>query len=364
MRILHISPTYYPADSAVGTSEKYVIYVIQALAAAARKSADGLENTWLAFGDQPGRYLLNENISCQVLLGKSGDPYSIFLPDLQEKLHQADIVIVHQCLTACGLFVASHARLCGKIVIGVDEGGGEHPLVYHTPESAQMFDLFLAYSQYAAAAFMDLNVPVKIILGPVDTSYYMPANTDKRDPHLVAAMGRLMPHKGFDRIIKALPAGLRLVIAGTRANSDYFQYLQNLISHSSDRIILQEGLSDQQVRDLLHQASLFVHAPTHYDYQGAYYAKPELSGFAPLEALACGTPTLISTAGSLNELGVIPGCRIFSSDKELTELLYAHERSLWQSPNPQEIHRAVTSQYGITQFGDQLLTELKNFSML
>lgn len=364
MKILHVSPTYYSAHSVVGGGEKYIIYMIRALAQAAQKSGDDLKNNLLAFGDQPGHYLLNDDIPCQVLLGKPWDPYSIFLPDLQEKLISAQIIIVHQCLTAFGLFVASHARLSNKIVIGVDEGGGEHPLIYHTPEAAQMFDLFLAYSQYAATSFMDLNVPIKIILGPVDTSYYMPAPIDKRNPNLVAAVGRLLPHKGFDRIIKALPDGLRLVIVGTRSDPKYFEYLQSLIPHFSDKITIKEGFSDSQVRGLLHQASLFVHASTHWDYQGAYYAKPELLGLAPLEALACGTPTLVSTAGSLSELGAIPGCRTFSSDQELAELLYLHRRSPWRSPDPQEIYRAVNAQYGIAQFGDPLLTELKNLSAL
>ncbi len=365
MKILHVSPTYYSADSVIGGGEKYIIYMIRAIAEASKKNQHELENTLLAFGDQPGHYFLCEDISCQVLSGRPWDPYSIYLPDLQEKLESVDIVMVHQCLTSFGLFIASHAKLNGKIVIGMDEGGGEHPLIDHSPESAQMFDLFLAYSQYAAASFIGLNVPIKLILGPVDTSYYMPSNIDKRDPRLVIAVGRLLPHKGFDRIIQTLPKGLRLVIAGTCFDREYFNYLQGLISeNSSVEITIKEGLSDPEIRDLLHQASLFIHASTHWDYRGVYYAKPELLGLAPLEALACGVPTLVSTAGSLSELSSILGCRTFSSDQELAELLSSYGSSKWQSPNPQEIYQAVTAQYGMTQFGDQLLTELKSLSLL
>ena len=149
------------------------------------------------------------------------------------------------------------------------------------------------------------------------------------------------------------------MIAGTRYDPEYFNYLQCLIQPFADRITIKEGLSDQQIRDLLHQASLFVHASTHYDYKGTYYAKPELLGLAPLEALSCGIPTLVSTAGSLNELGAVLGCRTFSTDEELVKLLYLHRNSSWQTPDSEEIHQAVTTQYGTAQFGDKLLFELK-----
>ena len=46
-------------------------------------------------------------------------------------------------------------------------------------------------------------------------------------------------------------------------------------------------------------------------------------------------------------------------DEELIELLSLHRNSSWQSPDPEEIHQAVITQYGIAQFGDKFLFELK-----
>jgi glycosyltransferase involved in cell wall biosynthesis len=359
MKILHISPTYYSTDSIVGGGEKYILYMIRALTEGAKRVGESIDNTLLAFGDRSGSFTFNGEINCDVLAGTPWDPYSVFLPDLFERLNRVDVVMVHQCLTAFGMFVGSHARLAGKIVVGIDEGGDEHPLVSHTSEAGQMFDLFLAYSRFCASSFTDLNVPIKVILGPVDTTYYTPSEINERDPSLVVAVGPLLPHKGFDRIIKALPKPLRLLIAGTRSNREYFDYLQSLIQSSPCKISIEEGMSDDQVRALMRHASLFVHASTHVDYKGVHYAKPELLGLAPLEALACGTPTLVSTAGSLGELCSVAGCQTFSSDIELAGLLRSYADSSLQLPDPKEIHDAVTSLYGISQFGDQLLAELK-----
>lgn len=358
MKILHVSPTYYSEDSVVGGGEKYIVYMVRSIVAAANHAGESVDNTLLAFGDKPGKYLLSGDTHCLVMQGTPWEPCSVDVQKILDILDQYDIVLVHQCLTAFGMFVASHAKLAGKIVVGIDEGGGEHPLVSHTSEACTMFDLFLAYSRFCQNSFVELSVPVKLILGPVDTSYYCPMNI-KRVPKLVVAVGRLLPHKGFDRIIRALPKGGRLIIAGSRSDQGYFNYLHNLISNSTSDISIREGLSDEEVRLLMQNASLFVHASTHFDYTGTHYAKPELLGLAPLEALACGTPTLVSNAGSLGELGAITGCRVFSSNDELAIILksFVNERS--SVLDPLEINRSVTELYGIQQFGDKLLIELK-----
>jgi glycosyltransferase involved in cell wall biosynthesis len=360
MKILHASPTYYSNHSIIGGGEKYIIYMILALVESAAKSGKSVQNTCLAFGEKTGRHILTGGIECQVISGRPWDPYSVILSELLEAFLEADVVVVHQCLSSLGLFLASHARFANKIVVGLDEGGGEHAIVSLTKEAGDMFDVFLAYSEFCASSFKDLRVPVKIIRGPVDTNYYTPRTNQPRDPSLILAVGRLLPHKGFDRIIRSMPCGLKLVIAGTRSDPDYFSYLMSLISSSSCEVRIEEGLSDDQVLTLMHSASVFVHASTHLDYNGVSYAKPELLGLAPLEALSCGTRAFVSTAGSLGELGCICGCSVFSSDVELTQLLkYFHNGNL-PLTDPQEIYEDVVRYYGLAQFGEKLLDELNS----
>lgn len=358
MNIVHVSPTYYSSNSIIGGGEKYIIYMIRALNLAAAKVNMPAVNSILSFGENAGDHVLNGDIRCLVMEGVPWDAHSIRVDELMRQIGQADVVIVHQCLSAFGLFVASHAQLDGRYVVGMDHGGGEHQLVSHSHEGAGMYDAFFSYSEFGSNAFTGFGVRTTVVKGPVDTKYYRPDLATDKDPTLVVAVGRLLPHKGFDRIIKSMPAELKLVIAGGRSDEDYFRYLKELQSRSSAAVEIREGLHDVEVRALLQKASLYVHASTHVDYRGHYYAKPELLGLAPLEALACGTPTLVSTAGSLGELAVVDGVRTFASDDELESLLISHAHDHGAYPTPNAIHASVDAAYGIAQFGDCLYAEL------
>ncbi len=354
--LLHVSPTYYSEASVIGGGEKYIIYMSSAIRAAAALMGLQFHDSILAFGPQPGVYELTPGVRCDVMPGRPWDPLSVNLDDFKARIAVAEIIVIHQCLSAFGLFVASHSRLAGKVVIGVDEGGGEHALVHHTPEIGRIFDWFHAYSRFCANSFRDIEGRVAIIPGPVDTSYYRPDGEVRRDPSLVLAVGRLLPHKGFERIISALPAGLRLIIAGTKYDREYCNYLSKLSGFS--RVKIEEHLTDAELLLLMQTASLFVHASTHIDYRGTYYAKPELLGLAPLEALSAGTPTLVSSAGSLPELTCVAGCRMFRDDIELAKMLAGHCEGSVSYPSASEIHQDVESKYGLETFGRRFLDTL------
>lgn len=358
MNVVHVSPTYYSSDSIVGGGEKYIIYMIRALGIAAEKSGLPIVNSIVSFGENTGNYVLGGSIFCRVMKGVPWDPYSILIDDFMRQIGGADVVVVHQCLSPLGLFLASHAQLDGKYVVGMDHGGGEHQLVSHTHEGAGMYDAFWAQSEFASNAFSGLGVKTTVARGPVDTEYYHPNLLSDKDHSLVVAVGRLLPHKGFDRVIKSMPPELKLVIAGGCSDENYYMYLKELQFKSSASVEIREGLNDEEIRALLQRASLFVHASTHFDYQGRYYAKPELLGLAPLEALACGTPILVSTAGSLNELTVVEGAQSFVSDEELASLLIAHARNREGYPSPNAIHASVEEVYGLAQFGACLYGDL------
>jgi glycosyltransferase involved in cell wall biosynthesis len=356
LSLLHVSPTYYSETSVVGGGEKYILYMSSAIRAAAALQGLQIHDSILAFGPQPGTYELTPGVRCEVMPGRPWDPLSVNLDDFKARIAGAEILVIHQCLSAFGLFAASHSRLAGKVVIGVDEGGGEHALVHHTPEIGRIFDWFHAYSQFCANSFRDIEGRVAIIPGPVDTSYYRPDGEALRDPNFVLAVGRFLPHKGFERIIRALPADLRLTIAGTKYDAEYFNYLSKLSRFS--QVEIKEHLTDEELLLLMQTAGLFVHASTHIDYRGTYYAKPELLGLAPLEALSAGTPALVSSAGSLPELTCVAGCRMFRDDIELANMLAGHCEGSVSYPSASEIHQDVESKYGLETFGRRFLDTL------
>jgi glycosyltransferase involved in cell wall biosynthesis len=352
-RILHVSPTYYSTDSVIGGGEKYVIYMCRAIQQAAPLLNLSVENKVVAFGDLPGLYNIGTGIQCEVLPGRPWDPYSVSPRNLSDRLKQADIVLIHQCLSAFGLFVASHAIILNKMVVGMDHGGGEHPLVHLAPRVGRLFHLLHAYSQFGSSSYLGLIAQVKVVPGPVDTEYYCPDLSVSRDWNTVLSVGRLLPHKGFERIIKALPDSLHLTIIGAGYDADYRAYLQELGRGKNVRII--EGLSDDEVRHCMRTAGLYVQASTHVDYRGTFYSKPELLGLASLEAMSTGCPTLVSNAGSLPELASIAGCSIFRDDDHLTQILASYSARLFDLPGYAVISRDVENKYGLKEFGRKFL---------
>ena len=358
MKLLHFSPTFYSTDSVIGGGEKYVFYIVKALQKYCSIAGYGIENLILSLGVNPGLYDAYDSVKLDIIKGAAWDYKSIYLPDLIQRINHADCVIIHQCLTPLGLFVASHARLCNKIVIGMDHGAGEHPLVSHTSEVGYIFDLLLAQSDFAAVSFIGLDAHTEVICGPIDSDYYKPMHIP-REKDLVVSVGRILPHKGFERTIKAMPSSLRLVIIGTNSNTDYYNYLVSVIKDYAKQVRIVENASDDKVLDYFCRASLFVHASTHVGYDGAYYSKPELLGLAPLEALSCGTRSYVSSSGSLAELGKIVGCQVFSTDAELEDLLSDYSRTEIVDISANEIRASVNEQYGLFQFGEKLVAQLK-----
>ncbi len=108
-------------------------------------------------------------------------------------------------------------------------------------------------------------------------------------------LGSLKPSKNVEGLIRAFDLlenkSLRLVIAGKKAwlYDKIFSLVQSL--NLSDRIIFTGFVPDADVPALMSQAEAFV-LPSFY----------EGFGIPVLEAMACGTPVVISRVASLPEV--------------------------------------------------------------
>ena len=220
-----------------------------------------------------------------------------------------------------------------------------------------LFNFFHPHSDFALNTYKRLKGPVKMIKGPMDTETYKPDLKKQRNPRSVLAVGRILPHKGYEKIIEALPMELELTIAGAPVDSAYREYLFSKIQQKKVKII--EGLSDSEIIDLMHTAGIFVHAATYIDYLGKIHTKPEMLGLAPLEALSTGLTTIVSDAGALTELGKLPGCYVFRSVQDLNRLLKSHLDGGLKHHAPEIIHAGVEEVYGLENFGRKMLTELR-----
>ena len=354
MRILQVTPTIYSRHSVIGGGEKGVLYVDRALNTAGAAQRRAIETAVLALGAPSDDTPTNGGPTYLLVAGEPWKPETIDANKLVSAMRDWDVIYVHQCLAPIGMFVASHARLLGKSTMGVDSGGGEHRLLSSNPGLLDIYDSLHAQSRFAQECLRSFDVPIRLIKGPMDTDAFVPSNRNRRDRKHVVAVGRLLPHKGFERIIRALPDSLTLTIAGQPYDQDYVAFLQTL-SAGKD-VHLRSDLEDSDIRLLLQRAGLFIHASTHWDYNGHFSHKPELLGLAPLEALSCGLMTFVSNAGALPELAELPGCFCFENDIRLQEMMNAFAVGDLPEADQGVLHHAVEEHYGLLSFGRQLLS--------
>jgi mannosylfructose-phosphate synthase len=118
---------------------------------------------------------------------------------------------------------------------------------------------------------------------------------------VVMALGRMAHNKGYDLLIRAMKVvfdrleDVKLVLAvGSREPSDrereQVQDLKNLAKELGvlDRIIFHDYIEDDDLPDFYRMADVF-----------ALSSRYEPFGMTAIEAMACGTPTVVTTEGGL-----------------------------------------------------------------
>jgi glycosyltransferase involved in cell wall biosynthesis len=357
LRILQVTPTYFSDASVIGGGERYVHNVCAAVTTAAQRNS--ARSDMLSLGRERTTIVLTPETDLHLIPCSPDDMLSCSGETLDALIDTYDVVHVHQCLLSWGIFIAARARLAGKIVLGTDHGGGENGLIEAYPLLGGQFDMFHAQAQFATGAFLQMNTPVCVIYGPVDETLF-PLQSDTRDHTSIVMLGRVMPHKGYEQAIEALPANARLTIVGHPAEADYLSFLK--ARALGRQVRFEPELDDAELAQLLGWAGLYLHTGTHHDYAGDFYYKPELLGLAPLEAMSAGTPAIVSTAGALPELGRLVGCRVFHNRLELANMLEAHVAGGLFDATPNEIRAHVVKFYGLKQFGRaylEMIAELR-----
>jgi glycosyltransferase involved in cell wall biosynthesis len=112
-------------------------------------------------------------------------------------------------------------------------------------------------------------------------------------------VGRLLPHKGIDQLIEAMPTDLPLTICGRPYHEDYLKLLKAL--GNGKRVDFVTGADDTTIRGLYARAWANVLPSVYKDCYGVTHLAPELMGFTLLEAMACGTPAICSRVAAMPE---------------------------------------------------------------
>jgi glycosyltransferase involved in cell wall biosynthesis len=294
IKIVHLTPLYFDKRSCVGGGERYPLTLARGIVEAGRGRCTV---ELMSYDAEPQHQTLQPGVTWRLLKAANrSHPLRITSWEVAAALADADLVHIHQAAMRASEIALLAAKQQRKLVCLTDHGSltsGEGTF----SGRLELADRLICYSDYGRS-LLQSRTPVTIIKGGVDTDYFTPPpQPPARDS--VLYVGRLVPYKSVDQLIRALPAGVKLTVCGRPYHDAYFSLLKQLAAGKRVEFVL--DADDTRIRQLYQQALVTV-LPTRYeDCWGNPQPAPELMGLTLLEAMACGTPVLCFRAGAMPE---------------------------------------------------------------
>jgi glycosyltransferase involved in cell wall biosynthesis len=299
VRVIHVAPSAFGPDGLYGGGERYPLELARAL-------AGEVDCELVTFGPRPGRWREPTGLRVRVLrplarLG--GHPAQPVAPLLPAALAGAEVVHAHHLRSLPSYLAALTGRLLGAGTAVTDHGlpgrawGGL---------AQGLFDRHLAVSEFSAGLVGAPAARTRVVYGGADTRRFAPLPGADRDG--VLFVGRLTPHKGIDRLLRALPAGAALRVAGSAGHDprpperDYPALLRRL-AQGRDVAFL-GPVPDAALPELYRRAVVLALPSVDRTCYGRPVPVSELLGLVALEAMASGTPVVASRTGGLAEVVV------------------------------------------------------------
>jgi glycosyltransferase involved in cell wall biosynthesis len=296
MRVIHVAPCGFGDQGLYGGGERYPLELAKAVAA-------GADCELVTFGPRPGRWA-DGGLRVRVLrpLGRlRGHPAQPVAPQLPAALAGADVVHAHHFRSLPSRMAAITARAVGAATTVTDHGlpGRTWGGLVH-----RLFDRYLTVSRFSAEVLGAPPAKTQVIYGGADPRRFAPQPGADRDG--VLFVGRLTPHKGVDRLIRALPPDARLRVAGSVGHDprpperDYPQLLRRLAAGRDVGFL--GPVPDAALPGLYRRAVVLALPSVDRTCYGREVRVSELLGLAAVEAMASGTPVVASRIGGLAEV--------------------------------------------------------------
>jgi glycosyltransferase involved in cell wall biosynthesis len=282
MRVLHVCPTYFSPGSVVAGGERYSLGLSKAM-------ARRVPTTLVTFGDGPfERRDGNLTIRCYRRWAYvKGNRMNPLAPPFLRDVFAADVVHCHQFRTIASDLAILGGALARKKVFVTDLGGGtEFSLSNYLPLSRGVRALLLI-SEYNRGLHEGLSIRKAVIYGGVEVDHFQPGAGPRSNRILF--VGRLMPHKGVEVLIQALDPDMQLDIVGQLSVPEYAAKLR--AAADGKQVRFHDDFADERLLEA-YQTAAVVAIPSLVD--GGYTTA--------LEAMACATPVVGTTVGSLPEL--------------------------------------------------------------
>ncbi len=355
LKVCHLTPTFFSEESVIGGGERYVNNLIQAVKISNLTSSQKIDQSIISISDK-AKSFVSDDVTVHLLesVSRIGGNMNYIPFKLWEFLGEFDVIHLHQGLTQFGEFCAAVTASLNIPFVVTDLGGGSSNLMLYG-RGLELANRVIAISEYANTITKScFSGKVDIVIGPIDTNFFVPSNNRISKKKYGICVSRILPHKGIDRIISALPEQLELKVVGKIFDYDYFELLKDLAKGKKIEFIT--NASDELLLSLYQEASIFLQGSTHKDIYGNIIYKPELMGLTTLEAMSCGLPVVVSDAGSLPEM--VPNNRVgrvFRDHYELLSVFDDYMNEKWPSNTVHiEARNFVVDNYSFLKVGELL----------
>ena len=328
-RVVHLTPALFGAGGVFGGAERYSYEL-------ARHMSLAVPTTLVTFADRPRRFTTPDGLQVRVL-GPAwhvrGQHLNRLHPGIVRAVAGADVVHCHQPHTLAAELVALLARAMRRRVVASDLGGGGWGFSSRL-NTDPWFQAHLHISEYSRTIAGHAGRPcATVIYGGVDTELFVPEPAVPREP-LVVFVGRLMPHKGVNDLIDALPDGLTLELIGRPYDERFQAELRRRAA--GKRVFFRPDCDDAELVHAYRRAACVVLPSVYRDCYGHESRVPELLGQTLIEGMACGTPAVCTDVASMPEV-VVDGVTGFVVPPNDPAALRG--RLSWLRDRPDEVRR-------------------------